>query len=68
MSSLELFGAEEHGIVPLGDGIALLRGFADTPELMPLIEGVAARAPFRHLVTPGSRVRSFLRGLRSHRL
>jgi alkylated DNA repair protein (DNA oxidative demethylase) len=58
MNSLELFGADAPGIVPLGDGIALLRGFADTRELMPLIEGVAARAPFRHLVTPGGQTMS----------
>jgi alkylated DNA repair protein (DNA oxidative demethylase) len=58
MNSLELFGADAPGIVPLGDGIALLRGFADTRELMPLIEDVAARAPFRHLVTPGGQTMS----------
>jgi DNA oxidative demethylase len=44
--------------VPLGDGIALLRGFADSAALMPLIERVAARAPFRHLVTPGGQTMS----------
>jgi alkylated DNA repair protein (DNA oxidative demethylase) len=42
----------------LGDGITLLRGFADTTKLLPLIEGVAARAPFRHLVTPGGQTMS----------
>jgi DNA oxidative demethylase len=52
MNTLEMFseGAER---VPLGEGITLLRRFADTARLMPLIERVAARAPFRHLVTPG---------------
>ncbi len=37
----------------LQDGVALLPGFADTASLMPLIESVAANAPFRHLITPG---------------
>jgi len=58
MSTLELqFGAAAEPM-RLGDGIALLRGFADTATLMPLIEGVAARAPFRHLVTPGGQTMS----------
>ena len=44
--------------VRLGDGIALLRGFADTATLMPLIGRIAERAPFRHLVTPGGQTMS----------
>jgi alkylated DNA repair protein (DNA oxidative demethylase) len=44
--------------VRLGDGIALLRGFAATATLMPLIERIAERAPFRHLVTPGGQTMS----------
>jgi len=53
MNTLELpFGGAAEP-VRLGDGIALLRGFADTHELMPQILQVAERAPFRHLVTPG---------------
>ena len=57
MNTLELFseGAER---VPLGAGITLLRRFADTSRLMPLIERVATRAPFRHLVTPGGQTMS----------
>jgi alkylated DNA repair protein (DNA oxidative demethylase) len=51
--TLELPFAGDAGPVRLGDGIALLRGFADSAALVPLIDGVAARAPFRHLVTPG---------------
>jgi alkylated DNA repair protein (DNA oxidative demethylase) len=57
MSTLALqFGSAEP--VRLGDGIALLPGFARAGELMPLIDAVAARAPFRHLVTPGGQTMS----------
>ena len=52
MKTLDLgFAAGEP--IPLGDGIALLRGYSNSSVLMPLIERVAERAPFRHLVTPG---------------
>jgi alkylated DNA repair protein (DNA oxidative demethylase) len=44
--------------VALGPGIGLLRGFADSRILMPLIEKVAAASPFRHLVTPGGQAMS----------
>jgi alkylated DNA repair protein (DNA oxidative demethylase) len=57
MSTLELF-ADGTAEVPLGDGITLLRGFADSARLMPLIEAVAGVAPFRHLVTPGGQTMS----------
>jgi alkylated DNA repair protein (DNA oxidative demethylase) len=53
MNTLELFGAPGETRVTLGDGITLLRGFANSRELLPLIEEIAAQAPFRHLVTPG---------------
>jgi DNA oxidative demethylase len=60
MSTLELPlsppGAPE--TVALGPGITLLRGYSDSARLMPLIEAVAARAPFRHLVTPGGQTMS----------
>ncbi len=60
MSTLELPltrpGAPE--VVPLDAGITLLRGFSDSARLFPLIEAVAARAPFRHLVTPGGQTMS----------
>lgn len=53
----ELFAAaDEH--LSLGDGITLLRGFADTSRLFPLIGAVAAESPFRHLVTPGGQTMS----------
>jgi alkylated DNA repair protein (DNA oxidative demethylase) len=58
MSTLDLPFANDTAPVRLGDGIALLRAFADTATLMPLIERVAARAPFRHLVTPGGQTMS----------
>jgi alkylated DNA repair protein (DNA oxidative demethylase) len=57
MSTLELFAAGSAG-VSLGEGITLLRGFADSTRLMPLIDTVAAASPFRHLVTPGGQTMS----------
>jgi len=54
VSNLELFAAVGAGeALALEPGITLLRGLARSVELMPLIETVAAAAPFRHLVTPG---------------
>ncbi|MBN8873270.1 MAG: DNA oxidative demethylase AlkB [Rhodospirillales bacterium] len=44
--------------LPLGDGAVLLRGFADAAALLPLVQEVAAAAPFRHLVTPGGHTMS----------
>jgi alkylated DNA repair protein (DNA oxidative demethylase) len=58
MSTLELQFSESGERVRLGDGITLLRRFSDTARLMPLIERVAVRAPFRHLVTPGGQTMS----------
>jgi alkylated DNA repair protein (DNA oxidative demethylase) len=40
------------------DGMVLLRGFADAPALLTLIEAIAAVSPFRHLVTPGGHTMS----------
>jgi alkylated DNA repair protein (DNA oxidative demethylase) len=57
MNTLEMFG-NAGDAVPLGPGISLLRGFADSRVLFPLIESVAARSPFRHLVTPGGQTMS----------
>jgi alkylated DNA repair protein (DNA oxidative demethylase) len=53
---LPFAAAGEH--VRLGDGITLLRGFATTAQLMPLIEDIASAAAFRHLVTPGGQTMS----------
>ncbi len=59
MNTLELFADATMGEgVSLGQGITLLRGFADTSRLMPLVEQVSAAAPFRHLVTPGGQTMS----------
>jgi alkylated DNA repair protein (DNA oxidative demethylase) len=60
VNTLELPFADTQGAQPLrlGDGITLLRGFADTARLMPLIQRVADAAPFRHLVTPGGQTMS----------
>jgi alkylated DNA repair protein (DNA oxidative demethylase) len=58
MNTRELPFTEAAEPLRLGDGIALLRGFADTATLMPLIERIASRAPFRHLVTPGGQTMS----------
>jgi len=54
VKTLDLFAEAGTGeTVALEPGITLLRGYARSAELMPLIETVAAAAPFRHLVTPG---------------
>jgi DNA oxidative demethylase len=58
MSTLELFAEGTAGSVSLGAGITLLRGFADSSRLMPLIEAVTGQSPFRHLVTPGGQTMS----------
>ena len=60
MNTLELPFADSAAgdSLALGDGITLLRGFAATATLMPLIESVATRAPFRHLLTPGGQTMS----------
>ena len=58
MNTLELFGGGTAQPVALGAGISLLRAFADSRRLMPLIERVASVAPFRHLVTPGGQTMS----------
>ena len=64
MNTLELFADNASGAasrfekVALGPGITLLRGFADSTRLMPLIAKVAESSPFRHLVTPGGQTMS----------
>jgi alkylated DNA repair protein (DNA oxidative demethylase) len=59
MSTLELFADASAGEgLSLGPGITLLRGFADSARLMPLVELLSALAPFRHLVTPGGQTMS----------
>jgi len=58
MNTLELFANDPQDAIPLEAGITLLRGFADSRTLMPLIERVASDSPFRHLVTPGGQTMS----------
>jgi len=60
VNTLELPFADDSGgnKIRLGDGITLLRGFAETAALMPLIRQVASLSPFRHLVTPGGQTMS----------
>jgi alkylated DNA repair protein (DNA oxidative demethylase) len=59
VNTLDLFADANAGdALALEPGITLLRGFAHSAELMPLIEQVAAAAPFRHLVTPGGQTMS----------
>ena len=59
MNTLELFAGVSAGeALVLEPGITMLRGLARSTELMPLIESVAAVAPFRHLVTPGGQAMS----------
>jgi alkylated DNA repair protein (DNA oxidative demethylase) len=58
VNTLELFAGDGGEPVRLGAGITLLRGFADTATLFPLVEKIAAAAPFRHLVTPGGQTMS----------
>jgi alkylated DNA repair protein (DNA oxidative demethylase) len=45
---------------PIGDGAAVLRGFAsaDASELLRAVERIQAAAPFRHLITPGGHMMS----------
>jgi alkylated DNA repair protein (DNA oxidative demethylase) len=56
--SPDLFDALAPARETIRPGMTLLRGFADPAALLRLIEGVAARSPFRHLVTPGGHVMS----------
>jgi alkylated DNA repair protein (DNA oxidative demethylase) len=59
MNTLDLFAdASASEALVLEPGITLLRGFGRSAELMPLIEKVAAAAPFRHLETPGGQTMS----------
>src|SRR6187399_1543309 len=58
MSTLELPFSRGSESLRLGDGITLLRGFADTARLLPCILHIAELAPFRHLVTPGGQTMS----------
>ena len=60
MNTRDLFAGAGAGVEPLnlGEGITLLRGFADTARLFPIVRKIAEAAPFRHLVTPGGQTMS----------
>lgn len=51
---------QTEGIVPLGEGAAVLRGFAymQGEALLAQVHAIADAAPFRHLVTPGGHTMS----------
>ena len=53
----DLFDNEGHADLPLAAGAILLAGFARPVEtaLVTALEDIVARAPFRHLITPGGR-------------
>ncbi len=53
MQGVDLFARET-----IREGMVLLRGFADAPQLLGMIEAAAAVSPFRHLVTPGGHTMS----------
>lgn len=60
MNTRDLFAGAGSRVEPLslGEGITLLRGFANTATLFPILRKVAEAAPFRHLVTPGGQTMS----------
>jgi len=58
MSTLELPFSRGSESLCIGDGISLLRGFANTAQLLRCIRQIAELAPFRHLVTPGGQTMS----------
>jgi len=59
MNTQDLFAsAGAADSLSLGEGITLLRGFANSAQLLPRIEHIARHAPFRHLVTPGGQTMS----------
>lgn len=49
----DLFDDEISSKIEICDGMWILRGFADSTALAEAIDGVVARAPLRHLITPG---------------
>jgi alkylated DNA repair protein (DNA oxidative demethylase) len=55
MSLLDLPGIAESWQEPLGPGAVILHGFAiqHETELLAAMQAVIARAPFRHMITPG---------------
>jgi alkylated DNA repair protein (DNA oxidative demethylase) len=54
----DLFAAVAGGREEVRDGMVLLRGYADSIRLLPLIAAIADSAPFRRMATPGGRAMS----------
>ena len=51
----DLFADQRDDVEPLGDGLVLLPGYADTAALLALLPAITAAAPFRRQVTPGGK-------------
>ncbi|HUO94877.1 MAG TPA: alpha-ketoglutarate-dependent dioxygenase AlkB [Steroidobacteraceae bacterium] len=49
----DLLGPSGPSRVEVDEGVLWLRGYVATAPLLQLIAGITARAPFRHLTTPG---------------
>lgn len=51
----DLFAELKREVEPLGNGLVLLPGFADTAALLDALPAITAAAPFRQQVTPGGK-------------
>ena len=51
----DLFADQREAVEPLGDGLVVLPGFADTAALLEALPAITAVAPFRRQVTPGGK-------------
>ncbi|MEM1438283.1 MAG: alpha-ketoglutarate-dependent dioxygenase AlkB [Pseudomonadota bacterium] len=51
----DLFASQRREIEPLGAGLVLLPGFADTTALLEALPDITAAAPFRQQQTPGGK-------------
>ena len=51
----DLFADQRRAVEPLGDGLVLLPGYADTAALLAALPAITASAPFRQQVTPGGK-------------
>jgi len=55
MHTDDLFADERPARETIAPGLVIARGRADAAVLVPLVEAIAAAAPFRHLETPGGK-------------
>ena len=55
MDTVDLFADDGPGREDVAPGLVLLRRRVDDAELVPMVEAIAAAAPFRHLTTPGGK-------------